>query len=1025
MTAILASFARHRIAPNVLMFVILLLGLWSLERLNVQFLPDLNLNLLQVSVEFEGASAQDVQRGITIALENTLSGNADIDTLRSRSLAGRMEMDIALREDVADPDRALRDIERALSTAQLPSGVDTPEVVPFVFFERVADVLLYGDLTLGELRYWVDRAEQSLSRAGIARVQVAGLPQQEWVLEVSAQQLLAQGVTVGTLAEQLAATNIDVPAGVSGAGTQSVQWRFDQQRERIVELEEMAIRTQQGLLPLGALGTLRQGYVDDEMRLWFEQQPAVRLSLSRASGEDTLAVAQRLDTWTQAFTAELPPGVQMQVYNEDWRFVQSRIGIILDSGLGGMLLVLLVLFVFLNHRVAFWVALGIPISFLGTLVLMELSGNTINLISLLGFLVALGIIVDDAIVVGEQTYAQVEQGVAPADAAVTAARRMLPAVLASSVTTIAAFLPLLLVSGQAGTFTISVPLVVIFAILASLIECFLILPGHLAHSLKQRTAQSPRQWWPRRQFERGFNWFRQHPFRRLVQFAVAQRLTTYSIALVLLVWSLMLVVSGRVNFVFFPDIQQEQVTLEVDFAEGTPVAEVQSFLNEMDLALRQLDAELPFKLVQLTVQELYRGAPERGALFVSFADATDRPMSNDEVLRQWRERVVAPAGIVGLRFTQPEQGPSTNQVNVRLRADDPADLQRASLWLQQQLRGFGGLRDVGDNMPLGGETLSLRLRSEALSLGLSAPMLAQQVADLTQGRTAQVIQRERDELHIMVRLPQAETRSWVDLQQIPIILEGGLWQPLSALVTLDVRQVTQQLNRVNGELSAEVTAALGQPGLLLRDVNGWLRSEVLPELETRFPVAASLEGDEAGQTQFLRDVQFGAVLGLVLIFGALAWVFESWLWPFAVLSAIPFALTGAVAGHWIMGIELTVLSVYGLFGLAGIVINNGIVLVLFYRDLLRSGLSVQEAVVEASVQRFRAVVLTTLTTVAGLSFLLFERSFDAQFLIPVAVGIVFGLLFGTIVMLVLVPALLTTMETWRERWQRLRARPLP
>jgi multidrug efflux pump subunit AcrB len=550
----------------------------------------------------------------------------------------------------------------------------------------------------------------------------------------------------------------------------------------------------------------------------------------------------------------------------------------------------------------------------------------------------------------------------------------------------------------------------------------LILPGHLAHHLKRRTAGSPPLWWPRRRFEQGFEWFRQRPFRRLVEFAVAQRLTTYAVAGVLLLWSLMLVASGRVNFVFFPSIQQEQVTLEVDFAEGTPVQEVQAFLNDMDLALRQLDAESPYRLVNLTVQELYRGAPEKGALFVSFADVIDRPISNEEVLRQWRERVVAPPGIVGLRFTQPDQGPSTNQVNVRLRADEPEDLQRASLWLQEQLRGFGGLRDVGDNMPLGGETLSMRLRSEAVDLGLNAPALAQQVADLTQGRTVQIVQRERDELNVVVRLPRSETRSWVDLQQVPIRVSADQWQPLSALVELEVQQLTQQLNRINGELSAEVTAALGQPGLLLRDVNGWLRSEVLDELEGLFPVTASLEGDEAGQAQFLRDVQFGAVLGLILIFGALAWVFESWLWPFAVLSAIPFALTGAVAGHWIMGIELTVLSVYGLFGLAGIVINNGIVLVLFYRDLLRTGMSVQAAVVEASVQRFRAVVLTTLTTVAGLSFLMFEQSFDAQFLIPVAVGIVFGLLFGTVVMLVLVPALLTSMEMWRERLQLWRAR---
>ncbi|MCH8551397.1 MAG: efflux RND transporter permease subunit [Natronospirillum sp.] len=1020
MTAIIAAFARHRVAPNVLMFVVILLGLWALERLNTQFLPDFELSIIQVSTDWPGASAEDVQESLTIPLENSLTGIAEIDTLEARSFEGGMAMDIALVEGVDDPDRVQRDIERAFATVDLPSGADSPLVTPFVFFERVADVLLYGDLTFEELRYWTRQAELSLGNAGIAQVDIEGVPEAELRVQVPPQRLLDAGLTVGELADRLAAANVNAPAGLSGEGFLAAQWRVQNRALDILGLESQVVPVSNalGFARIDDLGMVSRVYVDDQVRVFYDGQPASRLSLSRTRGEDTLQVAETLNTWQESFASELPEGISMHVYNEDWRFVQSRISIILESGLGGMVLVLLVLFIFLNHRVAFWVALGIPISFLATLVLMELTGNSINLISLFGFLVALGIIVDDAIVVGEQTYTEVEKGADPEDAAVAAARRMLPAVLASSVTTIAAFLPLLLVTGQAGTFTISVPLVVIFAIVASLIECFFILPGHLAHSLKSRRDGANPPWAPRRWFEQGFNWVRQVPFRSLVRFAVDNRMTTYATALVFLVLSVMLIVTGRIVFVFFPDIQQEQVTLEVDFAEGTPVEQVDEFLANMQQALLDVEERYPFPVVDTMVRELNRGAPEKGALFVSFDGATDRPVSNEQILREWRESVPAPPGIIGLRFEQPSQGPSTNAVSARLRGDDLDELKAASDWLQGELRRFGGLREIRDNLPLGSEQLALQLRPDALALGLSPQALSDRVNEVTTGRTAQVVQQQGDDLTVRVLLLEENTRTWSDLQNVPISLGNGEWQPLSALVNVEYSRAIDQFNRINGELAAEVTAELGSDDLTLGDVNRWLQSDAIPELEDRFAVFASLEGDQAGQAQFLQDVQFGAILGLILIFGALAWVFESWVWPLAVLSAIPFALTGAIAGHWIMGLELSALSIYGLFGLSGIVINNGIVLVLFYRDLRASGMPVQEAVVEASVRRFRPVILTSLTTIAGLSFLLTETSFDAQFLIPLAAGIVFGLAFGTLIMLLLVPALLTSIELWRERLQR-------
>ncbi|MFC3853271.1 efflux RND transporter permease subunit [Salinispirillum marinum] len=1022
MGGVIRYFARHRVAPNVLMAVVIMCGLWALDRLNTQFLPDFDLSIVQVTAEWSGASAEDVQESLTIPLEQSLLSNTDIDELRSTSFEGGMNMNMTLRESVQDVRQAVADIESAFATVRLPEGAEEPDVSQFVFFEDVADVLLYGDLSFEELRTWALRAERSLKAAGIARVDVEGLPEADLTLTVPVERLLESGLTVNDLAQRLGGQNLNTPAGITGENVLTTQLRFQNQTvdPRLLSEQRIASNNSNGFSRLGDLGELNREYDDNSTRLFYEGQPAVRLSLSRASGEDTLVVADNLQTWRETFEPGLPEGMSLTVYNENWRFVLSRINIILESGLGGIVLVLLVLFLFLNHRLAFWVALGIPVSFMATLILVELTGNSINLISLLGFLIALGIIVDDAIVVGEDTFAHVEMGEDPKNAAVAAAQRMLPAVLASSVTTIAAFLPLLLVSGQAGTFTKAVPLVVIFAIVASLIECFLILPGHLAHSLKNRGQRKPNIL--RRGLESGIEWFRQVPFRNAVQFFVSYRLVTYSVALSFLFIAFALVSSGRVKFVFFPDIQQQQVTLEVAFTEGTPVADVQAFLQEMQRGLRDIEDEVNFNFVNTEVLELNRGAPEQGALFIEMDGATDRPVSNSEIVNRWREQMNVPANVLSVRFVQPAQGPSTSGVSARLRGEDLVELKAASNWLQRELRNFGGLREVSDNLPLGSEQLSLTLNADAESLGINAQQLSGQIAALTSGRTVQTIAQEGTDLAIRVTVPEEDVATWFQLQTMPVQVRPGEWLPLSALVTVDFAQAIDRLNRVNGELSAVVSARVAREDLTIGEVNQWLQDDVTERLQNQFDVVLSVEGDQQSQNDFFRDVQFGAILGLLLIFGALAWVFESWLWPLAVLAAIPFGLVGAIGGHWAMGLELSVLSVYGLFGLSGIIINNAIVLITFYRRLRDEGMSVEDAVVEASVQRFRAVLVTSLTTIAGLSFLLFETSFDAQFLIPVAAGIVFGLGFGTVIILFLVPALLTSLERMNQRLVRLKAR---
>ncbi|MCH8529918.1 MAG: efflux RND transporter permease subunit [Saccharospirillum sp.] len=1019
MSSPIAAFARHRIAPNALMFIVIFMGLVALDRLNTQFLPSFELNIATVNTEWPGASAEDVQEGITIPLEQAILQLTDVDRLTSTTIEGGSFMTITFKESIDNVDQAISDVEKALALVNLPDGAEEPAVTQQVFFEPVAEVLLYGNITLDELQVWADKAERSLKAAGIASIDVTGLPKRELNARLSVADYLSGNLSLAELGQQLAGQNINVPAGITGENSVEAQIRVRNQALDEASIARQTLTLEDQVLRLDQIAQVRQDRASDESRIFYQGQSAVRLSLSRTRGEDTLQMAEILTTWVDDFSEQLPAGMELRVYNEAYEFVRSRIGIILDNGIGGMVLVLIVLFVFLRPRLAWWVAAGIPISFMGTFVFMELIGLSFNLISIFGFLVALGVIVDDAIVVSENAYSRMEKGEDPKSAAVNAAHQMFPAVLASSVTTIAAFLPLLLVGGQAGVFTKSVPLVVIMAIAASLIECFLILPGHLAHSFSKGKMRPPGRL--RGGFERGFERFRQGPFRRAVAFAVDFRATTFSLVIIALVLAIALVASGRVPFVFFPAIQQPSLQMNVNFAEGTDPAITRDFLSRMEAALFEIEREAGVPLIETVVMETHREAPEDGALYIQLDDSTERPLSNAEIIQRWRERVPDPPGLVDVAFVESQQGPSTDGLSVRLVNEDRATLQAASAWMKERFAGIGGLVEIRDNLPLGAEQLDLQLTPDARALGLTPQELARILREWVDGYPVQTLQVAGEEIQLRMRLDERQVDTWFDLAQLPLRLPNGQTLPLSALAEPVSERAIQQLNRVNGELSVEVSAKRENQALNLNEVNQLIDTEIRAELRDRFPnVSLVVEGDQASQNDFFRDVQIGAVLGLLLIFISLAWVFESWSWPLAVMSTIPFGLTGAIVGHWAMGLDLSVLSIYGLFGLSGIVINNAIVLVTFYRDLRNEGMAMEEAIVEASVRRFRAVIITTLTTVGGLSFLLFETSFDAQFLIPMAAGIAFGLLFATVLILFYVPAMLMAVEHGRERLIRIK-----
>ena len=1022
MNSLMTAFAKHRIAPNAMMFVVIFLGLVGLDRLNTQFLPDFDLNIVRVSTPWEGASAEDVQEGLAIPIEQAILGLTEVDRVTTTSIEGRASMTVTLKESSPPIDQMITEIEKAIALLNLPEGAGDVLVEEFVIFDPVADVLLYGDLSLDELQQLTDDAERSLKSAGITKVDITGLPTRQLEASMPVENYLSLDRGLTSLGQQIAGRNINAPAGITGENAIASQLRIRNEVQTEERLGRQIITLQDQVLSLNQIADVTMTRDDSEARLYYQGQPAVRLSLSRTSGEDTLEMADTLATWQGEFERSLPQGARIHIYNEAYEFVQSRVNIILENGLGGMVLVLIVLFLFLNHRLAWWVAVGVPVSFLATFVFLELTGNSINVISLLGFLIALGVIVDDAIVVGENAYANMEHGDDPERAAIKAARRMLPAVVASSITTIAAFLPLLLVGGNAGAFTKGVPIVVIMAIAASLIECFIILPGHLAHSFKKGQAQAPSRF--RRQFERGFDFVRQRLVRRLVTKAVHYRATTFAFVVVALVLAFLLVSTGRVKFVFFPAIQSPEVQLRAEFSEGTSPDVVTGFLNDMEAALFAVESESGEAFVDTVVLETNTGSPEEGGLFVQLNADTERKLTNAEIIQRWRASVASPAGLKNLNFVEGQQGPSSNGVSIRLINEDLAQLKAATDFVKSELADITGLIEIEDDIPLGAEQLDLTLTPDAEALGLTPNDLARALRETVDGYMVQSLQVSGDELDVLLRIEATHTDSWFALSQFPITLPNGDARPLAALAEPSSDRAIQQLSRVDGELSAVVTAKLADQRVNLTEVNQTIDTDVRQALLDRYPnIQLDVEGDQAAQAEFFEDVRIGGMLGLLLIFIALAWVFESWSWPFAVISAIPFALTGAIVGHWVLGLELSVLSIYGLFGLSGIIINDSIVLVSFYRQLREQGLGIEEAVIEASVQRFRAVLLTTLTTVGGLTPLLMETSFDAQFLIPLGAGIAFGLMYGIVLILLFVPAMLVSIERLNMFFGRRTASP--
>lgn len=1021
-------FIRHKVAANLLMALMVLIGVYALFQLNIQFLPNINLNYITITVPWVGASASDVERSIIVPLEKNLKGLDGLKTMRSQSNFGFGNVILQFNED-ANMSQAFQDTQQRISTTtNLPQQSERPVVTKIERYEPIGSVIITGKDSLSSIRQLAYDYEKELMDRGIAKVTIVGLPKQELAVKVSPQKMKSLGMTLPEVATLVNAYSQDASLGTLGKNDTAKDLRMVTAIRDIDALAGVPISDKKGVIvtTLGNIAKITYQHREGESLFYHNGQPAVELQLLRSESENAFSVATIMREWYEhAKLSALDQGVTLKLYDERWLLIKDRINLLIHNGFTGLCFIVLVLMAFLNRRVAFWVAVSIPVSCLAALYVLYGSGGSLNMISLFAIIMTLGIVVDDSIVVGENAYHEFRQGKTPEEAAAISVRRMMLPVLASSLTTIAAFIPLMIIKDVIGQILFSIPLVVICIIIASLVECFCVLPYHLKQSFKHLDAQRQSRF--RTVFDQRFAYFRDHVFHQFLIRALKFRWPVVIVSTVSLALVLSLIVGGHVPFTFFKVPDSNRIKLNATFVPGTKTEVVQRFLlkarndlyalsetakknypNEPDLV--NVVTEHLSKTADLRRNQEYEKGENVGHLNVELSLPDDRSWSNHEVIRKWRHSLINTPGLSKLVISSPGGGPPGRDIDISLSGKNPEEMKAASLFIQSKLSGFTGVENVADNLPGGREQWILTLKSGALAQGLTVRDIASQVGAGFSRSLIQRITEGQDEIDLIVTLPDMYRHHLLSFQDFPVKLPNEKMVRLDSLVNIKSIQGFDRLTHENAQLTVNVTADVDDTVTNANRVLAVLQSTVLNKIYDKYRVTYRLKGKAEEQARTFREMLLGMCIGFILIYMILALIFSSYIWPVIVMFMIPFGVFGAVVGHLLMGYDMTILSLFGVFGLSGIVMNDSIILLCGYKDLRDQGYDTYNALLEAVKLRLRPVILTSVTTIFGLIPILFETSLQAKFLIPMVISIVFGLLFTTALILLVLPSVFAIYE---------------
>jgi multidrug efflux pump subunit AcrB len=1027
--------AQNSVAANLLMFVILVMGLLGASRIKQEIFPEFTLDYVTVSVPYPGASPTEVEQGIVLAVEEEVRGLDGVKRVQSAANEGAGVVSVELLLG-ADHDRVLNDVKAAVDRiVTFPEDAERPTVSLASRKREVISLIFAGDQDRRALHDVAEQARRRLLESpDVTQAELAGVPPLEISIEVDRARTEGLGLSLDDIARQVTLASLELPGGeVETSGGEFLVRVSDRKLAGAEFADVIVASTADGAqVRLGDVATIKDAYQDTDLEYFFNGEPAVRLTVYRVGNETPSAVAAAVKQVAAELQSELPSTVTLTTWKDDSKMLDERIDLLLRNGRSGLILVVLVLALFLDLRLAFWVALGIPLSFAGAFILAPVAGVSINMVSLFALIVVLGLVVDDAIVVGENIYELTEKGLSRREAAIEGARQMAMPVTFAVLTSVAAFSPLLFVPGVMGKIFGIIPIVVISVLLFSLIEGFFILPAHLGHgdssddprpgSLIYRL-EAPRRW-----MSRVLAVFIERQYRPMLAWVIEWRHTTMAIATATLILTVGVLKAQIVPFSFFPKLEGNNVMVSARLPYGAPTEATNAVRLQLEEALTQTVQEFEqssdnsvMRGVLMKVGEANAtGGPAGGAgatgshllgVEVELVGTEERDFTSQEFALAWQAKVPPLAGVDALSF-ESSSGPGAGKaVDVQLSHPDTEVLAQRSAELAETLRTYTDLRDVENSYAAGKPQLDFTLLPNARTLGLSATDVARQLRASFYGSEALREQRGRNELRVMVRLPEDERGSEFDVEQLRIKTPQGRFVPLGSVATFSRNRAPTAIAREAGQRTVNVSAELSASARSSQDVVQDLKSRVIPALQASdSELRVELVGEQREQNESLSSLAGNFGIALFVIYALLAIPFRSYTQPLIIMSAIPFGIVGAVMGHLVMGFELSIISMMGIIALSGVVVNDSLVLIDAANGYRKEGQSAVEAIINAGARRMRPILLTSLTTFFGLVPMIFETSPQARFLIPMAISLGFGVLFATVIVLVLVPALYMIVE---------------
>jgi len=1017
-------FARHPTAANLLMAAIMILGLSAAPGLQRETFPEIKNDQVEIRIVYRGATPAEVEDAVCRRLEDALEGITELDEVRCDAREGVGTATAVMREG-ADMTRFLDDVKSEVDTIDdFPDQTEPPVVTELGRTKPVVAVAVTGPEDPVALKaYAEDLKDRLLILDEIAEVTVSGFSDHHIRIEIPAWRLRQYGLSADQVAEALRRHSVGSPAGRLEGGSEDLLLRFDDQRKRADAFHDLVVISSAtgAAVRLGEIAAISDRFDRDEEAIVFNGRRAAVLNIAKTRAQDALVVLAAVKNFIAAERERVPKGVALALTQDRASVVQDRLDLLVRNGAQGLLLVLLVLWLFFGIRYSLWVTVGLPVSFLGALFILPLVGVTINMISMVGLLIGIGLLMDDAIVIAENIAARMSRGDPPMQAAIDGAKQVLPGVLSSFATTLLVFGSLAFITGEMGQVLRIMPIVLILVISVSLAEAFFILPNHLGHSLAHLKRSAPSRL--RAGFERGFARFREREFGPLLDRAVDYRYLTLGLIVLLLLLTLAMPAGGHLKFVPFPDLDGDLVEARVLLPQGTPLARTKQVVGRLTETLEQVNQR--FKPRQPGGQDLvrnwvvifgrnpdaYENGPHVARVIADLLGTEFRDAPLDEFRNAWREETGDLADVISIKFTEPIHDPGGRAIDLRLLGYDLDRLKAASAELREWLLGFAGVLDLSDDLRPGKREYRLHLKPGAGVLGLDAKAVVDQVRGAFQGIKVDEFPVGPESYEVNLRLMAADRIGPESLEDFTIIGRDGALVPLSMVA--DIREVRgwARIHRVDGQRAVSIQGDIDRDLANAQELLALAGSEFIPGLLERYPeLRFQVEGQGKDAAKTGKSIGRNVLLGLIGVYMLLALQFRGYLAPVTVMLVIPTALVGVVFGHLALGLDLTLPSIIGMASLFGVVVNDSILLVYFIRAARAQGIPVPQAAKQAGRERFRPILLTSISTIVGLTPLLLEKSLQAQILIPLAASLAFGLATATIAALFLVPAVYVILD---------------